>query len=228
MLKLKVCRLVEDGVGLLWTLKSFDISVEAVGGKLRGVEFFCRDEVLVRWHKYWEEGGRKFKLEREGHLGGWVVLVEKLRSLGVIPSSEVKELGSSVEVKTIPKERIAVESLVEAVRKDLRVVEDVKLCDEALVIERRGEDFSFWGSIALFDFNESFEVDRVLVRGDFCCTFGVERCLKIWRPLWGFVVVDEDTALLSHLQWARILVKYDGRIMPGSLQVDVGSFSFVI
>ena len=120
---------------------------------LEGVEFFCRDEVLVRWHKYWEEGGRKFKLERcsnevgrflfcifvteeakrfslifpegRGHLGGWVVLVEKLRSLGVIPSSEVKELGSSVEVKTIPKERIAVESLVEAVRKDLRVVEDV-------------------------------------------------------------------------------------------------------
>ena len=40
--------------------------------------------------------------------------------------------------------------------------------------------------------------------------------------------MDEDTALLSHLQWARILVKYDGRIMPGSLQVDVGSFSFVI
>ena len=40
-----------------------------------------------------------------------------------------------------------------------------KLCDEALVIERRGEDFSFWGSIALFDFDESFEVDRVLVRG---------------------------------------------------------------
>ena len=37
MLKLKVCRLVEDGVGLLWTLKSFDISVEAVGGKLRGM-----------------------------------------------------------------------------------------------------------------------------------------------------------------------------------------------
>ena len=34
--------------------------------------------------------------------------------------------------------------------------------------------------------------------------------------------------LLSHLQWARILVKYDGRVLPRSLQVVVGCSSFSI
>ena len=120
---------------------------------LEGVEFCCRDEVLARWHKPWEKGGRKFKLERRsneagrflfyvvvteevkrfslifpegrGRLGGWVVLAKKLRSLGIIPFSEVKELGSSVEVKSIPKEGIAVGSSAEVVKKDLRVVGDV-------------------------------------------------------------------------------------------------------
>lgn len=42
------------------------------------------------------------------------------------------------------------------------------------------------------------------------------------------VVVDEDTTLLSHLQWVRILVKYDGKVLLGSLQVNVGSFNFFI
>ena len=92
MSELKVCRYGEGGVGLLWT-KSFIISIEVVGGKLRGiieergrslsawirfgklslrcllegVESFCRDEVLVRWCNSWEEGGRKFKLERRSN-----------------------------------------------------------------------------------------------------------------------------------------------------------------
>ena len=64
-------------------------------------------------------------LERTGHLGGWVVLAKKLRSLGIIPFSEDKELGSSIEVKCTPKEGIVVGSFVEVVRKDLRVVGDV-------------------------------------------------------------------------------------------------------
>ena len=35
---------------------------------LEGVETCFRDEVLAKWHKSWEEGGRKFKLE--WHLDG--------------------------------------------------------------------------------------------------------------------------------------------------------------
>ena len=48
--------------------------------------------------------------------------------LGIIPFSEVKELGSSIEVKCTPKEGIVVGSFVEVVRKDLRVVGDVIRC----------------------------------------------------------------------------------------------------
>ena len=28
---------------------------------------YCRDEVLARWHKSWEEGERKFKLKRRSN-----------------------------------------------------------------------------------------------------------------------------------------------------------------
>ena len=34
------------------------------------MEFCCRDEVLARWNKSWEEGGRKFKLERHSNEAG--------------------------------------------------------------------------------------------------------------------------------------------------------------
>ena len=111
--------------------KSFEISVEEVGVKLKGVivekgrglsawirfgdhslwcllegeEACCRDEGLERWSKGWEEGGRRFQLDRKengagsflccsvvvkegkqfslifpkgrGLHGGWAVLVEK-------------------------------------------------------------------------------------------------------------------------------------------------------
>lgn len=43
-----------------------------------------------------------------------------------------------------------------------------------------------------------------------------------------FVAVDKDIVLLSHLQWVRILVKYDRKVLPRSLQVNVGSFSFFV
>ena len=33
----------------------------------------------------------------------------------------------------------------------------------------------------------------------------------------GFVAVDEDTATFKELQWARMLVKYEGLEWPSSL-----------
>ena len=38
--------------------------------------------------------------------------------------------------------------------------------------------------------------------------------------------MDEDTASLSQLQWAKILVKLDGKDFPSTLQVVVDSLSF--
>ncbi|RVW55852.1 hypothetical protein CK203_075728 [Vitis vinifera] len=39
----------------------------------------------------------------------------------------------------------------------------------------------------------------------------------------GFVAVDEDTALFSQLQWARILVKNSGMKRPGTMEVEAGN-----
>ena len=58
--------------------------------------------------------------------------------------------------------------------------------------------------------------------------WGQEVFKKLRDRCEGFVAVDEDIALLSHLQWARILVKYNKRVLPESLQVDVGSLSFFV
>ena len=51
---------------------------------------------------------------------------------------------------------------------------------------------------------------------------------KIGDGCGGFVALDDDIAMLSHLQSARILVRSCGRVKPGSLQVVVGASSFSI
>ena len=38
--------------------------------------------------------------------------------------------------------------------------------------------------------------------------------------------MDEDTACMANLQWARILVKSVGRVLPGELHVVIGNASF--
>ena len=85
----------------------------SLGCLLVGVEAACRDVGLSRWSKGWKEGGRIFMLkcwenrarrflfckvvmaksksfslvflEGKGNNGGWFILAEKLRSLGVVP-----------------------------------------------------------------------------------------------------------------------------------------------
>ena len=101
----------------------------------------------------WKEGGRKFKmerrsngagrflfclvltkevkrfslifLERRSHLGGWSIMAEKLCSLGIVPSSEIKGAISPVEVKSLQTEGTVVWSFAEVVRKDPGVVREV-------------------------------------------------------------------------------------------------------
>ena len=161
--------------------KSFDIPVEELGKRLRGVivergrgfsswvrfgelslgcilagvEACCRDVWLSRWNKGWEEGGRKVKLEcREngagrfifckavtavmaesksfslvfpegrGNHGGWLILAEKLRSLGVAPIFEEKKVESSVENGGSWKAGSGSMSYVNAVRKNEGLVEE--------------------------------------------------------------------------------------------------------
>lgn len=42
---------------------------------------------------------------------------------------------------------------------------------------------------------------------------------KIGDSCGGFITVDEETAYLQHLQWAKVLVRSNGNSTPGSLQV---------
>ena len=80
------------------------------------------------------------------------------------------------------------------------------------------------------------------------CMVGRDTCKTVWvrllglslhfwsRPILkrignrcgGFVAVDENTAFLSDLRWARIRVKWDGSSNPPSVVVSKGDSSFVI
>ena len=44
----------------------------------------------------------------------------------------------------------------------------------------------------------------------------------------GFVVVDNDTTNFVQLQWARLLVRSEGKDLPRTLQLVVGSSYFAI
>ena len=85
---------------------------------MEGFEECCREEKKGRLVKVWEEEGRKFWLERrvnwagryvlcsvvdveakrfclvfpegKGVIGGWVILVEKLRAFGIVTHKEAK------------------------------------------------------------------------------------------------------------------------------------------
>lgn len=87
---------------------------------LGGIKECCREEKEGRFVTSWENEGRKFRLERrinrvgrfvlcsvldleskrfclvfpkgKGLLGGWAILAEKLRSLGVVTRDEAKSL----------------------------------------------------------------------------------------------------------------------------------------
>ena len=320
--------IVDKGRGLSAWIRSGDLSLCLL---LEGVEACCKDEALERWSKGWEEGGRRFKLEshsngagefwfcfvvaEEGNRfalifcegrglhGGWVVLAEKLQSLGFIPLVETREVASLAKVRSKPRVVKDFRSFAELVRKDLGVVGDALWLQigEREVLHR--EEFLSWclvgwfgegldtslslssvkncvtnlwslkmavkvstfgGALLLFEFEDKSKAERVLVRGsrrikdnllhlarwtlEAGCLLKSGVVKEVWvrvlglpLHLWsqevlkkirdycgGFVAMDDDTTFLSILLWARILVKSEGRVLPGLLQVVVGSFSFSI
>ena len=134
--------------------KSFEISVDVSGERLKGiivernkgftlwikfenfslccllegVKACCRGKLVQRFVKSWEDGGRKFKLERpaneadrfllcsvvdsevkkyclvfpegKGILGGWALLAEKLCSLGVLTRDEPRGVFDFFKTKS--------------------------------------------------------------------------------------------------------------------------------
>ena len=51
---------------------------------------------------------------------------------------------------------------------------------------------------------------------------------KLGDSCGGLVAVDGDTTNFSQLQWARLLVKTDGKDLLGALNLVVGSLCFAI
>ncbi|KAL6350177.1 hypothetical protein AAG906_004117 [Vitis piasezkii] len=304
----------EGECGLLWSQKSFEISVEEVGEKLKGVivekvsglsawirfgdlslrwcllegvEACCRDESLERWSNGWEEGRRRFKLERRANgtgsflfcfvmveegkrfsllfpkgrdsLGGWSVLAE---TLGVVPPTKARSVISPVKLWRGPSEEPVAGSFADALRKDLGVVRDaawlqleeseghgkeeyfrrclvgwfgkspepflelslLKLYVLKIWSVKGGLKISaFGGTLMLFEFEDLSEAERVLVRGSRRIKENLLNLVR-WTPevfrkigfcCGGFIAVDEDTACMANLQWARILVKSVGRVVHG-------------
>ncbi|RVW94433.1 hypothetical protein CK203_035701 [Vitis vinifera] len=175
---------------------------------LEGVEACCRGELAKS-----KEVLFRFS-EGKCILGGWALLAEKLRSLGVL--TQKRRLGEVVWLQLGEKEC--------AKRKDL--------LDKCLV--------GRWGSLScrlqtcpLWAIRE--DLTRTLKKGKRFYTWkgetqqwGVFKIVSELRKLGGFVAVDEDTAAFKELQWARILVKSEGLEWPSSLQVVVSSSCLAI
>ena len=97
---------------------------------MEGFEECCREEKKGRLVKVWEEEGRKFWLERrvnwagryvlcsvvdveakrfclvfpegKGMIGGWVILVEKLRAFGIVTQKKAKS-EEAIRIKSKKK-----------------------------------------------------------------------------------------------------------------------------
>ena len=93
---------------------------------------------------------------------------------------------------------------------------------------RRFKDRDFllqrWGPVVGCTWKESFAKEVwVRVVGLPLHLWSREVFKRIGDCCGGFVAVDEETALFSQLQWARILVKDSGMKWPGSMQVEAGN-----
>ncbi|RVW30970.1 hypothetical protein CK203_098739, partial [Vitis vinifera] len=225
--------------------KTFEISIEEIGGKLRGVilerskgfsswikfgeksfssllegvEDWCREESSSRRLRVWEEGGRKYRLECRSNVavGGWFMLAQKLRALGITnqPMRNV-EMGTSIFVK-----------------EDYRgVAYERWSLKGGLKISRLG------GALVLFEFEDKVEADWVLLRGSRSLQMR-EFFLQKWGPEVGCCrngshpkeVWVKVVGLPLHLwsrEWARILVRAPGKIRQGTLQVVAGNCCWTV
>ncbi|RVW34871.1 hypothetical protein CK203_078016 [Vitis vinifera] len=124
--KLRGC-IWEKCRGLTSWIRFWDASLSSL---LDGVEACCRGSDDRSWSLVWEEGGRKYWLERrsnkagrfllcsvcdleakrfcliflegKGLIGGWNILAEKLRETGVVPSGGLKD---SLSLEVLRKEK---------------------------------------------------------------------------------------------------------------------------
>lgn len=74
--------IVERGRGFSVWIRFGDQSLRSL---LKGVKVYCRDDELRRWNNVWEENGRKFNLECRANGAGRFILCLLLQRLRSFP-----------------------------------------------------------------------------------------------------------------------------------------------
>ncbi|RVX10509.1 hypothetical protein CK203_017074 [Vitis vinifera] len=245
--------------------KSFEISVEVYGERCKGiiversrgftswvmfgslslccllerVEACCRGDIVQGLVKRWEDGGRSVS-KRKRYFGRWVLLVEKLRFLGVLSWDEPRGTAASDGTGSIDgeSEGKAQKSYVDVVKTRVKKLGEavwLQLGEKDIPSERKLMDRCLvgrWGQSPLSDPDMSALENKVLLRGNRWFKESIlhldsqEAFRKIGDCCGGFITVDENTANLKELRWARLLVRFEDLEWPSSLHVAVGSLCY--
>ncbi|RVW26082.1 hypothetical protein CK203_112550 [Vitis vinifera] len=252
--------ILERSKGLSSWIKFGEKSLSSL---LEGVEEWCREESSSRSLRAWEEGGRKYRLEcrsnaagryllcsvrdseakrfclvfpeGKGLVGGWFMLAQKLRALGITSQPMKKfDLGNSTSVKedyrgkgkekgkgVIPDaERVEKGDLGEALWVDVEWAYDSWSLKGGLKISRLG------GALVLFEFEDKVDAEWVLLRGSRRLQRR-EFFLQKWGPEVGCCrngshpkdVWVKVVGLPLHL-WSREVFKSIGERCGGFIAVD--------
>ncbi|RVX00654.1 hypothetical protein CK203_030281 [Vitis vinifera] len=188
--------------------KSFEISMDVFGEKLKGiiveiskVKAYCRVSLLRG-------------LLKVGRM--------ELLSLGVLTRDEPRGVldFSRTESKVGAFEENAKNSYVDAIGRVSHVGSKLvcfgQLGKIALDLKGGVKFAILGGPFLLIEFENKAKVDKVLLRRFRCFKESFlhlesrEVFKKIWECCGGFVVVDEDTVAFKELQWTRLLVKSKG------------------
>ncbi|RVW91642.1 hypothetical protein CK203_024179 [Vitis vinifera] len=229
--------------------KSFEILIDESGDKLRGC-IWERCKGITSWIRFGDVSlSRSYRLVPcMGGGGGKTFLLNLPRREGAVREVQKKEL--ELETRTyadVTKSRagkIGDKVWLEVGRRVKP--ERVELLDRCLVGRWENGvnpslelDFlKHWagqawllkgnlnidvlgGGFLLFEFECSSEAECVLSRGKRRVKDN-ELILEKWHPEVG-CLVDEKTVSMANLQWARLLVRVEGRDFPSSVQLVEGS-----
>ncbi|RVW24176.1 hypothetical protein CK203_087044 [Vitis vinifera] len=193
---------------------------------LEGVEACCRGELVQRFVKSWDDGGRKFKLESRANEAGRFLLcsvVDSETKRGVFAyyrtgcrdgASEGKAKNSYVDAVKTREKKLREAIWLQLGEKD--VLSGREFLDRCLV--------GRWGQspVSAPDLSALGSWGRSLwnIRG------GVK--FARWNPKVGCSQNGEWVKDVRELQWARLLVKSEGLEWPSSLQVVVGYSCYAI
>ncbi|KAL6349008.1 hypothetical protein AAG906_033664 [Vitis piasezkii] len=207
---------------------------------LAGVESCCRGRDDRSWSLVWDEEGRKYRMERrsneagrfllcsvcdleakrfclifpegKGLFGGWNILAEKLREVGVAPFGGLKD---PLSFEVLKKEKdLEPRTFVDVAKSKMgRLGDKVWLEVGRRVTPGRLEQL---GPCLVGRWEKAW----VRVVGLPLHLWNREVFKLIGDGCGGFIAVDDKTDSMTKLQWARLLVKMAGSLLGKGATVD--------